>query len=153
VLAHPAAELPRFICQKIQSQWDALGVKCSLRELPPGQVWDTDGSYDLLYLEFMIREPLTDVGRLFGTQGLVPTSDPYVALALRQIDAAENWRTAGEQLKQLHRLLFEEVTVLPLWQMVEHFAYQRGLQGVPPHPVLLYDDVQRWRVTPALEQE
>ncbi len=153
VLAHPAGEIPRFVCQKIRANLDGLGVKCALRELPPGQVHDPKKAYDLLYLELIMYEPLVDAGRIFGPAGALPTADPYVNLALRQIERSDNWKVARERLQDLHRLLYEDVSVIPLWQMVDFFAYQRGLQGLPNRPVFFYQDVDQWRVIPPAPQE
>jgi ABC-type transport system substrate-binding protein len=153
VLAYPAGEQSRFVCNQIQTQLDLVGVKCSLRELPPGQATVPDDDYDLLYAELMMREPLVDAGRLLGPGGLVKSPSPYVGLTLRRLDRAENWKEARERLYELHSLLYEDVTILPLWQMIDYFAYHRGLQGVRDRPVFLYQDVEQWRVVPPTPQE
>ena len=36
VLAHPAGEMPRFICKQIQTQWNVIGVKCTLARVATG---------------------------------------------------------------------------------------------------------------------
>lgn len=153
VLAHPASELARFVCQKIQAQWDVVGVKCRLRELPLGQVQDPKREYDLLYLEFTMREPVVDASRIFAPGGLLPIADPYVSLVLRHVDNAENWKAARERLQELHLLLFEDMPVLPLWQMADHFVYHRGVQGVRPRPVFLYENVEQLRVIPPMPSD
>jgi ABC-type transport system substrate-binding protein len=153
VLAHPAGEMPRFICKQIQTQWNVIGVKCVLRELPPGQSKVTDGKYDVLYGELMIREPLTDAARVFGPAGLVATADPFLSLTLRRLDEAANWKDARDTLHELHRLLYEDVTLLPLFQMIDYFVYQTGLTGVQDRPIAFYQNVERWRVVPQVEQE
>ncbi len=148
VIAHPPFELPRFVCKQIQTQLEAVEIKCSLRELPPGRVDDPNGEYDLLYLELSMREPLVDVSRIFGAGGTAPSEDPYVGLALRQLEEAENWKEIRERLHELHRLIHEEVTVIPLWQMTDYFVYHRGLRGLRDRPVFFYQDVAQWRVVP-----
>lgn len=148
VIAHPPFELPRFVCKQIQTQLNAVEIKCSLRELPPGRTTDPNGEYDLLYLELSMREPLVDVARIFGAGGIAPSTDPYVGLALRQLEEAENWKDVRERLHELHRLINEEVTVIPLWQMTDFFVYHSGLRGVRGRPVDFYQDVDQWRVVP-----
>ena len=44
----------------------------------------------------------------------------------------------------LHRLLHEDVTVLPLWQTLDHFAYRKTLAGVAAQPVRLYQNIEQW---------
>jgi hypothetical protein len=148
VLAHPAGELPRFICKQIQTQWDLVGVKCRLRELPPGQTQVTDGDWDLLFAELFLLEPLVDLGRLLGDGGAFASSDPFVSLAVRKLSEVENWKDARSRLQELHRLLATDATLLPLWQLVDHFVCHRGVQGVRQQPVVFYQDVERWRVVP-----
>ena len=153
VLAHPAGELPRFVCKQIQTQWNVIGVKCALRELPPGQCRAADGKFDLLYAEFTMREPITDAAAVFGPRGLTQTADPFLSLTLRRLDAAANWKEARDLLHDLHRQLFEDVTLLPLWQMIDSFAYQSGLTGLQDRPIAFYQNVEQWRVVPPVQQE
>ena len=153
VLAHPVGELPRFICRQIQTQWEVIGVRCTLRELPPGQTRVTDGNFDVLYAEFTMREPLVDVASLFGPGGLAETNDPFVNLTLRRLDEAANWKEARNVLHELHRLLYEDVTLLPLWQMIDYFVYQTGLTGHRDRPIAFYQNVEQWRVVPPIQQE
>jgi ABC-type transport system substrate-binding protein len=153
VLAHPAGEQANFVCKQIQTQLDVIGITCKLRAMEPGRIMPADGQYDLLYMELTVREPLVDLGRVFGPSGVAASKEPFVALTLRRLDRAETWKDARERLYELHRLLYEDVTVVPLWQMVDHFAYHNGLRGVRDQPIFLYQDVEKWRVTPPTPKE
>ncbi|NLF71165.1 MAG: hypothetical protein GX575_19210 [Candidatus Anammoximicrobium sp.] len=153
VLVHPAGEMPRFIAKQIQTQLGVIGVRCALRELPAGRQRPADGKFDLLYVQLQMREPLVDVGGLFGPGGIAETTDPYLSLTLRRLNEAGNWKDARDLLHELHRLLYEDVTLLPLWQMIDYFVYQRGLTGVPDRPISFYQNVERWRVVPPVPQE
>ncbi len=153
VLVHPVGEMPRFICKQIQTQLDVIGVKCSLRELPPGQNRPADGKFDLLYAQLCMQEPLVDVSRLFGAGGLAETTDPYISLTLRRLSEAANWKEARDLLHELHRFLYEDMTLLPLWQMIDYFVYQHGLTGLQARPIWFYQNVEQWRVVPPVPQE
>ena len=59
-----------------------------------------------------------------------------------------DWREAGDLLHSIHRIVHAEITVVPLWQLAEHLAYHRRLQGVVSEPVQLYQNVEQWRVSP-----
>lgn len=148
VLAHPTGEIPRFVCKQIQVQLEVIGVQVKLKELPPGQTIDPTKQYDLLLCELMMREPLVDARRVFGPGGPAESDNPYISLALRQLDTAANWKEIRERLHEMHRLMFDQVNVLPLWQMVDHFVYQRGLRNVNDRPIYLYNNVEQWRVIP-----
>ncbi len=153
VLAHPIGEQASFVCKQIQTQLEVVGITCNLLELPAGQTLPPKDKFDLLYLELTMREPLVDLGRVFGPGGIAATKEPYVALTLRQLDQAETWKNARERLHELHRLLYEDVTALPLWQMVDHFVYRKGLRGVSSRPIYLYQNVDRLRVSPPTHDE
>jgi ABC-type transport system substrate-binding protein len=150
VLGHPADEPIRKACQAIAKQWKAMKVECQLLEFPPGVCSDVEGKCDLVYAQLAAWEPIVDAGRLLGPSGLVPTSSPHLLLALRQIESARNWRDARERLEELHRAVHEDLTIIPLWQTNEHFAYRKNIQGLKPGIVTLYQNVQDWRVTPRI---
>jgi len=148
VLAHPATEVARIACTAFTEQLEAVGIVVQLRELPPGEFDDPVRDYDLLYTEVTMSEPLADARRLFGKQGNTPLSGAYVNLALQHLDEARNWDQARRRLNELHRIVASEITVIPLYQIVEHFGYHRSLQGMTPRRLALYDDLSKWRIIP-----
>jgi peptide/nickel transport system substrate-binding protein len=147
VLGHPADEVSRIACRGLVRQWKLIGIECKLVEFPPGFFEDEDKQCDLVYLQLAAWEPIVDASRLLGAEGLAPTSSPFIQLALRQIEAARNWQEARQRLLALHRLLHDDVTLLPLWQTIDHFAYRRTLQGIGPRRIRLYQDVEQWRTS------
>ncbi len=150
VIAHPATDPARVACRAIAKRLELLKYQVTLRELPPGETRPADDGFDLLYAEWLITEPITDLRALFGRGGLVPHNNPYLEPALVDLDRSQNWKQARERLHQVHRLLHEDVTVLPLWQIVEHYAWHRELQGLAEHPATLYQEVERWQSPPAI---
>ena len=91
------------------------------------------------------------IDRLPG--GLAAPSDPFLSLTLRRLDEAANWKDARDTLHELHRLLYEDVTLLPLFQTIDYFVYQAGLSGIQDRPIAFYQNVERWRVVPPVQQE
>ncbi len=150
VIVHPATDIARVACGAIQKRFELLKIATTLRELPAGQTRPTDSDYDLLYAEWIIGEPVTDLRALFGPGGLAPHNNPYLEAALMDLDRSQNWKQARERLHVIHRLLHEDETVLPLWQIVDHFAWNQALEGVMEHPVSLYQEVERWQSPPAI---
>jgi ABC-type transport system substrate-binding protein len=150
ILAHPADETLRIASQNIAQQLTAVGIECSPRELPPGTSAMDDDDWDLLFVEVTIAEPFVDAYRLLSRDGTVGETSAYLGLALRQLDEAGNWKEVRDALLEIHRIAHEEVTAVPLWQIVDHFAYRRPMQGISDRPVTLYQDVEQWRKTPRL---
>jgi hypothetical protein len=46
----------------------------------------------------------------------------------------------------LHRTASSELPIIPLWQLVDAFAYRREVTGVGQEIVSLYQNVERWRL-------
>jgi hypothetical protein len=111
------------------------------------------GEHDLLYVELAMREPVVDVWRLLGPHGITGGSSPAMQAALRTLAAAPDGRSAAAQLQAIHRLAAAELPVIPLWQIVEHFAVHPTVQGISPRPHTLYQDIEKWRVQLRLPTE
>jgi tetratricopeptide (TPR) repeat protein len=153
VLAHPADDVARIGCKGIQQNLEMINIKVQLREIPadePAQFAEGD---DLLYVEMAIEEPLVQARRLFGQPAIIGNASTYMHLVLRQVETATGWNEARQALHDLHRLTYDEVSVIPLWQITEHFAYLRSLSGVTPRPATLYQNVEKWVPTVPLMAE
>lgn len=149
VLGHPPQELPTLVCKAMAKQLKNLKMECRTVELTGPE---SRAQCDFVYAELLLAEPLVDVVRLLGPQGLHPAINPHVRLGIRQVEDATTWNQAGQRLKQLHRVLHEDLTLLPLWQTPEHFAVHKNLQGISAAPISLYQDIEQWRVSPRLGQ-
>jgi hypothetical protein len=128
-----------------------LGISCTLKEI--ASTADDFDQCDFVYTELLISEPAVDVERLLGARGRYPTNNPHVRLGVQLVESAATWNEAGQRLRQLHRTLHEDLTVLPLWQVPEHYAIRGNVQGIQAAPVSFYQDIDHWRVTARLAQE
>jgi len=146
LIAHPANEPARVAVQGMIAYLAVCGIEVKAKELPPGQTTDPDGECDLLYAEIAIWEPVADARKLLGPTGVAPSDSPYVAQALRRLDAAESWGAVRDQLVALHRSVHNEVSVIPLWQTVDYFVYNKRLRNLGDRPVWLYQNVDQWRL-------
>ncbi|MCA9142015.1 MAG: hypothetical protein H6821_06125 [Planctomycetaceae bacterium] len=148
LIAHPATESARIACQAIITHLGIIGIEVKVKELPPGETLDADNECDLLYTEIAIWEPVSDARRLLGARGVAQTDSPYVNQALRRLDAAENWGDVHDQLIALHHAAHNEVTVIPLWQTVDYFIYNKRVRNIDVGDPLvwLYQNVDQWRL-------
>jgi ABC-type transport system substrate-binding protein len=146
VLGYPAHEAARVAAQSIVAQLQLIGIECRLKELPPGLAQDPDGECDLTYAEIAIWEPVIDARRLLGERGIAPAASPYVRQSLRWLDQAQNWGEVREKLLGLHRISHNEATLIPLWQTVDFFAYNKRIRNIGESPVWLYQNIDQWRV-------
>jgi len=144
-LAHPAHDLARIACKVIAKHLKATGLTINLREIEPGAPLVLGPEDDLLFVELSMQEPLVDARRLLAADGLVGAASPYMTQALRQVDLAAGWKEAAAALRQVHRVAYDDVSVVPLWQLTEYVAYHKSLRGVGARPATLYQRVEQWQ--------
>ena len=145
-LAFPPNNLTRIACEAIRSQWELLGLETELVELPPGRSFPDEGTADLVYLSAAVWEPILDARRVLGPDGIARSPDQLIGLGLRRLEESRNWRDARDRLLDLHAIAHHELPILPLWQLVDSFAYRRELVGVGTDIVSLYQNADRWRL-------
>lgn len=147
-LAFPADNLSRVACEAISSQWELLGLEVKLVEMPIGRTFPEPGEdiADIVYVSAAVWEPVIDARRVLGPEGLAASSDQLVGLGLRRLEEAKNWREVRDRLLDLHWIAHHELPVLPLWQMVDSYAYRRELIGVGSDIVSLYQNASNWRL-------
>ena len=148
VLGHSNDEVSRLASKALAAQWDAIGIKSKLVEFPPGVFADEKGECDLVYVQAATWEPAVDASRLFATWGLNPANNTYISLALRDVENAKDWQEARGALMRLHRLVHDDVTIIPLYQTFDYYAYRTSVQGLVNGQVTLYQNVEKWRVAP-----
>lgn len=150
VIGYPTSPTARVATQAIVEQLAVVGIKCTLKALPPGEIRDVENECDFTYAEVVVLEPVVDARRLLARDGVARSQDPYIALALRRLDESANWTEVRERLKDIHRIVHTDLTVIPLWQTVEHFAAQQNFRGLEESSVTLYQDVESWNVGSAV---
>ncbi|NLE39710.1 MAG: hypothetical protein GX621_16955 [Pirellulaceae bacterium] len=146
-LAHPANEVARVACGHIKTRLKKVGIEVTLRELPPGEADRMPPDADLLYAELPLWEPVIDAGELLDAEGPSGQASPYMSHALRQLRQSNDWQQVRPILRRIHRIAFNDVAVIPLWQMRDHFAYHASLRDVGDRPVSLYENVEQWKLT------
>ena len=146
-LAFPADNLSRLACEAIKSQWELLDVPVQLVELPIGVSFPEPGAADIAYVSAAVWEPILDARRVLGPRGLAGSTDQLVGLGLRLLENSKNWREARDGLLQLHAITNSELPILPLWQIVDSYAYSSSLGGVGSDIVSLYQNAAKWRLS------
>lgn len=148
VLAFPKGEIPRVACTAIARMWRELGLKVKLRELPEGQTAPEDDEFDFLYVEIAMSEPLTDIESLFGNQGIASNLSAPVLQLVRKLSYSTSWQVAGRNLRQMHRQVLNNVSIIPLYQIQEYFAYRKNVKHLGRDLVNLYENIDQWEVVP-----
>ena len=146
-LATPDDELSRIACEAIKTQWEVIKLKVEVVPLPPGKTWPEEGTADMVYVAAAVWEPTIDARRILGPDGLSRSQDQLIGLGLRRLEGANSWRDVRERLNELHSIASHELPIIPLWQLVDSFAYRRDLGGIGSKIVSLYQNVERWRLS------
>ncbi|MEM1067413.1 MAG: ABC transporter substrate-binding protein [Planctomycetota bacterium] len=147
-LAYPADNLSRVACEAIRSQWQLLDLKVELVEFEVGKTFPDPGEdiADIAYVSAAVWEPVLDARRVLGPEGLAGSEDQLVGLGLRRLEEARNWSEVRDSLLDLHAIAHHELPVIPLWQMVDSYAYRSDLIGVGSDIVSLYQNAGKWRL-------
>jgi len=96
-------------------------------------------------------EPLTELWPFLTMQPSARIADlehlpDWLRQELITLDTANDWRSAIEQLRRLHRLLWAEVQLIPLWEVDEFSVYRRHIEGYKSDGVHPYQNIDRWTV-------
>jgi hypothetical protein len=94
---------------------------------------------------------LTDLWPFFTMRSRARIADQehlpdWLRQELIALDTANDWKSAIEQLRRLHRLLWAEVQLIPLWEVDEYSVYRRHLEGYEADAVQPYQNIDRWTV-------
>lgn len=146
VLVHPKGTQAATICSFVVRYWKTIGIDAELRELPDGESMPSDDNWDFVFTECSMQEPLVDARRIFGQTGLIRNIDASVEQALDRIDRVRNWQAAGASLRNLHEKVYNEVTILPLWQVPQYYAYRPSVRNIGYDINSLYQNAEQWRV-------
>ncbi len=150
ILAHPNDPIARVACQSIQAQLVREDIPVKLHEFTADELAAGKVECDLRYAEITVGEPVTDARQLIGPTGLAgDVQSPYLDAALRDLDAATNWKDVRTRLAKLHEIANHELPVIPLWQTVNYFAYRTSVRGIEESPVALYQNIGQWTLAPA----
>jgi ABC-type transport system substrate-binding protein len=147
VLGHPNDEVSRTACKSLERQWNNIEIKVKLVEFPPGVFTDEKGECDMVYVQAATWEPAVDAARLFAPWGLNPANNTFISLELRNIENAKDWREARSALLRLHRLVHDDVTVIPLYQTFDYYAYRKTMHGLQDNQATLYQNVEKWKAS------
>ena len=146
VLAHPAGTLATTACMKIKQSWEESGISTTLRALDKSVSFPEDENWDLLYVEAAIEEPLTDATRIMGSHGIAKVVSPPVDQSLQKLGYSESWQSASRTLRRIHRQVSNDLSVIPMYQIKEHYAFRKNVYGLGRDLIHLYQNVRRWKI-------
>ncbi len=160
VIAHPDNPASLTAVQMIWRQWESIGIPVRLVPYDPAEPIGRGRRVDFWFVACPVSEPMFDVRAILSGDGLVGSSSVYMDLALKKLEEAEEWVDVAKELRAIHKLSFEETTVLPLWQYKDCYLFRKELSGatgrdslpapsdsLPSNELLhFYQNVEHWTV-------
>ena len=159
VLAYPNNTAAQSATQLIWRQWESIGIPVRLVPYSADEPIGRGDRVDFWFVACPISEPMFDVRAILSGDGLVGSSSVYMDLALKKLEQAKEWPNIAKELRAIHKLSFEETTILPLWQQKDCFLIHKELLGVFEHESLpspssvpynelfhFYQNVEHWKV-------
>ncbi|MDB5391369.1 MAG: hypothetical protein JWM11_7015, partial [Planctomycetaceae bacterium] len=142
--------------RELARQWQVLGINVTVVEVGPQIPFDAvaePAAWDLLYRTVRMTDPLTELWPVLTldnqarVESLAQLPD-WLRHDLIAVDEAGDWPAAERQLKQLHKDLWSEVYLIPLWEVSEFMAVRRHVRGLMTRPMFPYQDIEHWQVQP-----
>ncbi len=157
--AYPAIPEAQAVVPKIVESFKLVGLDVVPTEYPPTALEDDLRSgkrFDLAYRAGRIDDPTIDVGPFLSPcYDAPPAVNPLSALASARIlqlllllERAPEWPTARALALQIDRESRDELPVIPLWQLEDHYAWRTRLKGPEEVSDRLYQGITSWEVEP-----
>ena len=139
------------------SQWDRINIKVQVLT-GGGKPAQPPKDWDILYRTVRMVEPLVDLWPFltFDTRARVESLahlPDWLRQQLVELDNAGDWSSALTILHRLHRQLWSEVQVIPLWEVNDFSVIRKNVVRPPLHspqsgPMHVYQGIERWIVRP-----
>jgi len=112
--------------------------------------------FDMAYRVLRCDEPVLDAGLMIcpgydappSANALASAASPRIVQLLLELDRAAEWPSARGLVVQIDRELRDELPVIPLWQVTDHYAWRGRLTGPPEVANQLYQGIETWEITP-----
>jgi ABC-type transport system substrate-binding protein len=144
-LAVPPEPIPQAIATKLLTAWRRVGI-----QVVPVEAGSADAAgWDIAYRTVQITEPIVELWPFLTVQDrayiedLAPFPD-WLRQELISLDRTVDWNHAVELIQTLHRHLWADVRMIPLWEVDGYIIYRKQLRGVPTEPLHCYEQIDRW---------
>ncbi len=157
--AYPSIPEAQAVVPKIVESLKLVGIE-AIAEEKPESVLEAElrsgKRFDLAYRISRLVEPASELGPfLCPAYDAPPAANPLSSLAsprilqlLLQLERAPEWPTAKGIVMRIDRECRDELPVIPLWQMEDHYAWRTRLKGPAESSERLYQGVDSWEIEP-----
>ena len=158
-LDYPAMPESQAVVPRIVESLALVGIAVVATERPESELESSlraGRRFDLAYRAGRCDEPFLDAGPLLSpAYDAPPHSNPLASIAsprilqlLLQLERAPEWPSARALAIQIDRECRDELPILPLWQVEDHYAWHTRLKGPKPSTDQLYEGIESWEIEP-----
>ena len=84
---------------------------------------------------------------------LASATSPRILQLLLQLERAADWTTARALAQQIDRESRDELPIIPLWQLGDHYAWRDRLTGPAKEAGELYQGIETWEIVPWIAKD
>jgi ABC-type oligopeptide transport system substrate-binding subunit len=109
-------------------------------------------SYDLAYYHYDFPDETCWLWPLFSPQratddgNFLKYTNEDLQQQLKDATSHRNFAQVRKHVQQVHRILDQEMPLIPLWQLDSLLAYTRDVSPVDLDPLLVFTSVEEWRL-------
>ncbi|HKM52859.1 MAG TPA: ABC transporter substrate-binding protein [Isosphaeraceae bacterium] len=156
---YPASAIAQEVVPRIAEAFRSAGIRVEIIERPESAL-EADlragRRFDLAYRVLRCDEPILDAGPLLcpgydappEADALASSASLRILQLLLQLERAADLPTARGLAIQIDREARDELPVLPLWQVVDHYAWRPRLKGPGETADRLYEGIESWEIEP-----
>ncbi|MHB1559026.1 MAG: ABC transporter substrate-binding protein [Isosphaeraceae bacterium] len=156
---YPAIPEVRVAVAKIIEVLKIAGVEIEPIELPESRLETELRSgrrFDLAYRVIRVNDPVLEAGPILSpcydappdVEPLAASASPRILQLLLQLERAGDWPTSRSLAIQVDRESRDELPVIPLWQLADHYAWRSRIQGPGQSADRLYQGLESWQIAP-----
>jgi peptide/nickel transport system substrate-binding protein len=162
-LEYPAIPEACAVVGQLTELFGIAGVVIVPLELPESRL-ETElragRRFDLAYRVVRCDDPILDAGTLLcpgydappETNTLASATSPRILQLLLELERA-SLRTARELAIQIDRESRDELPIIPLWQLADHYAWRDRLKGPGKSADQLYQRLDEWEIHPWIARD
>ena len=156
---YPSTPEAKAVCPKIAEAFALIGVEVKLVERPESELESAllaGQRFDLAYRASRPGLPLRDAGPMLlpgydappPAEALASAASPRILQLLIELDRAPETTSARAVAQQIDRESRDELPVLPLWQLEDHYAWRSNLRGPSESVDDIYQGIATWEIEP-----
>jgi hypothetical protein len=152
--------LVRAGAARVLEAWKSVGLESELHAVGPAEpaLVPGDDTWDVAYRVCRMAEPLVE---LFGlltlsdstATGAVEHLPAWLRRDLLQLDRLTDFASAERALHRLHRSLWADVFLVPLWEIDDQLVSRKSVRNLAEAPLGTYQGVDGWRQEPWFAKE